>query len=106
MFGGGVGSFVNSYEAAFGKRLGAHNNILLIIVEFGYLGLAIYATHLIVFFRKVLLIEDKMLLFLFLNIYIGAMFNNNYYYPLPMIMLLILFGYRLSEHHENNKEFS
>lgn len=100
-FGNGAGSFPFLYEEAFGKRLGAHNNFLMFLIEWGYFGLVLYTLHLVYLFFKVINLNSPLLLFLFIAFYLGGIFNNNYYYPAPMIIFLSLYSYKLSN--EKNK---
>ena len=100
-FGNGAGSFPFLYEEYFGKRLGAHNNFLMFLIEWGYLGLSLYVLHLVYLFFKIINLNSPLLLFLFIAFYLGGLFNNNYYYPAPMIIFLSLYSYKLSN--EKNK---
>jgi hypothetical protein len=96
LFGNGFGSFAVQYEELYGKRLGAHNNMLLFLIELGYLGVILYCIHLLVLFLGIIKLNNLYLLFLFIAFYVGGSLNNNYYYPVGMIIFFIELGKSLS----------
>ena len=92
LFGNGLGSFADMYDALYGKRLGAHNNILLFLIELGFFGLFLYVCHLMILFFRILKGRSAFLLFTFLAFYIGGGLNNNFYYPAVMIIFFLELG--------------
>lgn len=96
LFGNGFGSFTVFYEELYGKRLGAHNNLLLFLIETGFVGLSVYILHLFFVFKRILELNNYFLVFAFFSFYIGGGLNNNYYYPAVMIIFFFEFGKRHS----------
>lgn len=95
-FGNGLGSFAVQYEELHGKRLGAHNNVLLFLIELGYLGVILYCIHILVLFLRIIKLNNLYLLFIFISFYVGGSLNNNYYYPAGMIIFFTELGKSLS----------
>lgn len=96
LFGNGLGSFAVLYEEFFGKRLGAHNNFLLFLIELGFFGVILYCIHLAMLFFRIIKLNNPYILFIFFAFYVGGSLNNNYYYPAGMIIFFAEFGKSLS----------
>ena len=91
-FGHGVGSFALMYEENFGKRLGAHNNFLLFLIEWGVIGFIAYILHIGFIFSHIVRKGSPLMMFLFLVFYLGGSLNNNFYYVVPMVLFFMHLG--------------
>lgn len=88
-------------ERIFGKRIGSHNNMLLFLVEGGFVLLLIYILHLVYILKNVFRIRNASLTFMFIAFYLGGILNNNYYYVLPMCLFVGYYAYQLNLQDEN-----
>jgi O-antigen ligase len=92
MFGAGLNGFQGIYEQATGKDgVAAHNDVLLILVEFGYFGLLLFLVLLVKYlvqaFRKRNLLPFLIIVFWS----VGLSLNNLLYYH-SVAILLVIFG--------------
>jgi len=80
-FGAGLNSFQGIYEAATGKdSVAAHNDLLLVLVEFGYIGLGIFLLILTYLFYGSLRKRNLFTLFTICFWFFGFSLNNVFYY--------------------------
>jgi hypothetical protein len=95
-FGAGLNSFQGMYESATGSvGVAAHNDFLMILVEFGYIGLAVFTMML----AKVLFLslhrQHRLTLFLIVFWGVGYTLNNVFYYHSVATLLVIIFALSL-----------
>ena len=91
MFGAGLNAFQGIYEQATGKDgVAAHNDVLLILVEFGYFGLLLFLVLLVKYlveaFRK-----RNLLSFLIIVFWLVGLSLNNLFYYHSVATLLVIF---------------
>jgi O-antigen ligase len=91
MFGAGLNAFQGIYEQATGKDgVAAHNDVLLILVEFGYFGLLLFLVLLVKYlvqaFRK-----RNLSTFLIIVFWLAGLSLNNLFYYHSVAALLVIF---------------
>ena len=80
-FGAGLNSFQGIYEAATGKdSVAAHNDLLLVLVEFGYIGLGIFILILTYLLYGSLKKRNLFTLYVISFWFFGFSLNNVFYY--------------------------
>ena len=95
-FGAGLNSFQGIYEASTGKdSVGPHNDFLLVLVEFGYIGLGIFLLILMGLVFRSVRKRNLFTLFIIGFWFSGFSLNNVFYYHsvatlLVMVLMLSL----------------
>lgn len=92
MFGAGLNAFQGIYEQATGKDgVAAHNDVLLILVEFGYFGLLLFLVLLVKYLFQAF-IKRNLLPFLIIVFWLVGLSLNNLFYYHSVATLLVIFG--------------
>lgn len=106
IFGAGLNSFQGIYESATGKDgVAAHNDLLLILVEFGYIGFLMFS----IFMLRFLFLGIKQSSPFSLSIIVfwlsGLSLNNLFYYHSVATLMVILVSISMLSRNANFKSY-
>ena len=93
MFGAGLNAFQGIYEQATGRDgVAAHNDILLILVEFGYFGLLLFLVLLVKYLVQAFIKRNLLSVLIIVFWLVGLSLNNLFYYHSVATLLVIFWG--------------
>jgi O-antigen ligase len=102
-FGAGLNSFQGIYEAASGRdRVAAHNDFLLVLVEFGYIGFGLFLFILALLLFKCIKSRNNFTLTTIIFWLSGLSLNNVLYYHSVATLLVMILALSMSPKHFKN----